>query len=63
MSQNLLDQPEVRKAYDDYNKQERARLFKIVYWFAFFGMPAGISLDQQVYPAYVPLFLKFRLFS
>ncbi len=63
MSQNPLDQPEIKKVYDDYNKSERKRLFKIVFWFAFFGMPAGISLDQQVYPAYVPYFLKLRLFS
>ncbi|HJT24968.1 MAG TPA: histidine kinase dimerization/phospho-acceptor domain-containing protein, partial [bacterium] len=63
MSKTLLDQPEIKKVYDEYNKAERKRLFKIVFWFAFFGMPAGISLDMQVYPAYVPYFLKLRLFS
>lgn len=63
MSQDLLQDPQVRKVYDQYNKDERRRLFKIVFWFAFFGMPAGISLDQQVYPAFVPYFLKLRLLS
>lgn len=63
MTKTLLDQPEVKKLHNEYNKEERKRLFKIVFWFAFFGMPAGISLDMQVYPAYVPYFLKLRLFS
>jgi len=63
MNEKLLDQPEIRKAYDEYDRTERARLFKIVCWFAIFGMPAGISLDMNVYPAYAPYFLKLRLFS
>jgi signal transduction histidine kinase len=63
MSKTILDQPEVQKAFENYNKQERSRLFKIVSWIAIVAMPAGISLDMQVYPSEVPYFLKLRLFS
>src|SRR5258708_18090634 len=63
MSKILLDQPEVRKAFEEYNQLERKRLFKIICWVAIFAMPGGISLDMQVYPQYVPYFLKLRLLS
>ncbi len=63
MKEKLLEQPEVQKAYEDYNRAERSRLFKIVCIFAMVGMPAGISLDMNVYPSLVPYFLELRLYS
>jgi signal transduction histidine kinase len=61
MSNDLIHQPEVKKAFEDYNKLERRRLFKIICWVAIVAMPAGISLDMQVYPKQVHYFLELRL--
>lgn len=63
MSKPLFAQPEIAKAFEDYTRLERRKLFKIICWVAIFAMPAGISLDMQVYPKYVPLFLELRLIS
>src|SRR5579859_4424351 len=61
MNNDLIHQPEVNKAFEDYNKLERRRLFKIICWVAIIAMPAGISLDMQVYPKQVHYFLELRL--
>jgi signal transduction histidine kinase len=63
MSKLLVDQPELKRDFEEYNKLGRKRLFKIICWVAIFAMPAGFALDKQVYPEFVPYFLKLRLLS
>src|SRR5581483_73209 len=63
MKQDLMGQPEVKKAFEEYNSQERKRLFRIICWVAIFAMPAGISLDMQVYPHQALHFFGLRLAS
>src|SRR5579863_6732373 len=61
IKQKIFDQPELQKAYEEYNKQERIRLLKIGCWLVIVGMPAGVSLDQSVYPEHLKYFLVLRL--
>jgi len=63
VDQSFLNNPEVKKAFEDYSRAEWARLYKIICWIGLIAMPAGTTLDMNVYPAFAPYFLKLRLLS
>ena len=41
MNKDPLAQPEAKKTFDDYNRLENARLFKLGCWFAIVAMRLG----------------------
>jgi signal transduction histidine kinase len=55
--------PETKAAFKEYDKQQKVRLYKLACWFTAIGMPAGISLDMNIYPQDAVYFLKLRLVS
>ncbi|HVM32581.1 MAG TPA: ATP-binding protein [bacterium] len=57
----ILKGPEMLAAFQAEDAQVRLSNIRIGCYFVIFGMPGGTSLDQQVYPAMVPYFLKVRL--
>src|ERR1700722_15720686 len=59
----LKNQPETKAAFMEYDKQQKVRLYKLACWFTAIGMPAGISLDMNIYPQDAVYFLKLRLVS
>jgi signal transduction histidine kinase len=61
MNKTLPADPEVKKAFEGYNEQEKIRFYKIGCWIAIVAMPAGIFLDINIYPHYVRSFLVLRL--
>ena len=64
MSTDLFkNQPGVRVSFEEYDREQKVRLYKLACWFTAFGMPAGISLDMNIYPAETSYFLKLRLVS
>ncbi len=64
MSLDLLkSQLDIKTAFQKYDKEQKLRLYKLACWFTAFGMPGGMSLDMNIYPADVPHFLKLRLLS
>lgn len=63
MSQPLFALPEIEKAFEEYNQQQKIRLYKLACWFTAIGMPAGISLDMNIYPGETAYFLKLRILS
>jgi len=63
MKKPLAENPEIERAFKDYSQAEWARLFRIICWIGIVAMPAGFSLDVNVYPQYVPYFLRLRLLS
>jgi signal transduction histidine kinase len=57
----ILKGPEMQAAFQEEDAKVRLSNIKIGCYFVIFGMPGGTSLDQQVYPAMVPYFLKVRV--
>src|SRR5262249_46225535 len=53
--------PEDQKAFRDYDRDRRIRLTKIGAILTLVLMPLGTSLDEKVYPAMVPAFMKVRV--
>ena len=54
-------QPEVQKAFENYNISERIRLVKVACWVGILAMPLGSFLDMIDYPTHVRYFLELRL--
>jgi signal transduction histidine kinase len=63
MSSPLFALPEIKKAFGEYEQEQKIRLYKLACWFTAIGMPAGISLDMNIYPGETAYFLKLRILS
>jgi signal transduction histidine kinase len=63
MANNLFVDPQIQRAFVDYERQQRLRLTKIGAILVALLMPAGTTLDQNVYPEQMKYFLFVRLVS
>jgi two-component system sensor histidine kinase PhcS len=54
---------EVRRAYQDYERQIYVRHLVVGSYLVMLLMPAGVVLDYFVYPAYLPYFFALRMAS
>jgi signal transduction histidine kinase len=52
--------PEIRKAYATYDRQQTISNFKVACIIGMVLMPAGFILDYEVYPKLAPMFLRLR---
>ncbi len=61
MNKDLLNQPEMKKLFAEYNSREWVRLFKVACWVCAIAMPSAIFLDMIDYPKYVAYFFELRM--
>jgi signal transduction histidine kinase len=60
MPDRVLDNPEVREAFAEYDRQETIYNFKVASIVGMILMPLGIPMDYYMYPALAPRFLQLR---
>ena len=61
MPNTVLDNRAVRRAFAEYDREETVNNFKVACAIGMVLMPAGIILDQYVYPDKLSLFIQLRL--
>ena len=61
MPNTVLDSREVRQAFAEYDREATVNNYKVACVIGMVLMPAGIILDNYVYPDKLGLFIQLRL--